>query len=227
MNPNTAERRKPRWVRLLIAVGVGVGLLFVATYMSLFHAFYSFDDLPILLRPLPTDEEMIANFQRHRADFERLVRIYREDLSVPNNVVGFLLPTPEIKAAMDRIHVDLVQGDRMVWIPPDPYSRDATFLKQKNSLSHLPQQRKFSGVKLSYTYGTVIRYQGDLVCKDYCYVPLIPRESGGQLVLTGSPAGGYPRVAETLNTYPPKFGQFDCLCRQIEPQWFIEMCRRK
>ena len=199
----------------------------MAAYLLLFHAFYSFADLPLLIRPLPTDEQMIANFREHRADFERLVRIYRDDPSIRVNVIGILQPTPEIKAVMARINVDSVEGDGMVWMPPDPYANEPSISKQKAELNHWPQKRKFSGVKLNYAYGTVITYHFGLISKDYYYFPLIPRVSGGVLVLTGSPAGGYPRVAKTLNSYPAKFPQYDCFCREIEPHWFIEMCRRE
>jgi len=70
------------------------------------------DDAPFF-RSLPSDEEMIANFRKHRADFERLVQIYREDLSVPNDEVGVLLPSAEVKKIMDRIRV--AQCRAMAW----------------------------------------------------------------------------------------------------------------
>jgi hypothetical protein len=223
-NKEGTKKRKAIWLRVLLGLGLGMALLFVSAYLLLFHLFYSFADLPLLLRPLPSDEQMIANFHQHRADFERLVQIYREDLSIPTDFI-LLQPTPQIKDLMARINVDSVEGDGMVWMPPDPYSTDPTFLERKYSFDHLPQRRNFSGVKLGYAYGTVITYHLGLISKNYYYIPLVPRVSDGQLVLTASPAGGLPHVAETLNNYPSKFGLLECFCKQIEPHWFIEMCR--
>lgn len=226
MNQNATKRRKPLWIKVLVGLALGIALLFMGAYLLLFHVFYSFDDLPLLIRPLPSDEQMIANFREHRADFERLVRIYRDDLSIPSNVVGFLEPTPEIIGITRRIKVDLVRSDGMVWIPPKPYSNEPSLSKQKAQLQ-FPERRKFSGVKLEYAYGTVITYHFGLISKNYYYIPVIPRISHGRLSLTLSPPGGDPEIAETLNSYPAKFSQYDCLCKQIEPHWFIEMCRRK
>ncbi|MEW6112143.1 MAG: hypothetical protein AB1664_08445, partial [Thermodesulfobacteriota bacterium] len=54
------------------------------------------DDAPYLRR-LPTDEEMIAHFQKHRADFERLVQIYREDPNLPTRPgINYDEVTPEV-----------------------------------------------------------------------------------------------------------------------------------
>jgi hypothetical protein len=137
MNQDTVKRQMPRWLKIVIGSGVTAGLVVAAMYMFVFFLFYSFHDLPLLLRPLPSDEEMIANFRRHRADFKQLVRIYREDLSVPTDVVGTLEPTPEIKAIMDRINVDVVKGDGMVWMPPNPYCHDSGFTKRIMKYAYL------------------------------------------------------------------------------------------
>lgn len=216
--------RKSIWLRIILGLAIGIALLFVSTYLLMFHAFYSFADLPLLLRPLPSDEQMIANFHQHRADFERLVQIYREDLSIPTNVIGHLEPTPQIKGLMSRINVDAVEGDGMVWMLPDPYSNDPSFVKQRTGI-RWPEKRKFSGIKLGYACGTIITYHFGLISKNYYYVPLTPRVSNGRLLLILSPPGGDPWITETLNSYPLEFRQYDCFCKQIEPHWFIEMCR--
>lgn len=176
-NKEGHRTRKAVWLRVLLGLAIGIGLLIVSSYLLMFHAFYSLADLPLLLRPLPSDEEMITNFQRHRADFERLVQIYREDLSIPTDFI-LLQPTPQIRNLMSRINVDAVEGDDMVWIPPDPYSKDLSSRKQKADVDHWPQKRKFSGVKLSYAYGEIITYHFNLISKNYYYVPFIPQIAG-------------------------------------------------
>ncbi|MFH1113315.1 MAG: hypothetical protein V1792_05290 [Pseudomonadota bacterium] len=119
-----------------ICLGLGVSLLTLLAASPILVAFYFWfvPDFHYLFRFLPSDEELIANFSRHRSDFERLVRIYREDLSVPTNCVGDLEPTPKIKAVMDRLNVTAVHGDGVLWIPPNPYSGDPAFLREKAKL---------------------------------------------------------------------------------------------
>jgi hypothetical protein len=235
MNQVKPTRHKPAWLKVLVGLGIGIGLLLVAAYLLLFHVLYSFADLPLLFRPLPSDEDMIANFHEHRAQFEYLVWVFQQD---PSILVKFhsLIPTPEIRATMDQINVSLVHADGFIWVAPDPYSRDPDVLERmlpsyvpRGDYLHLSaQSRKLSGVKLSYTYGTVITFQYDLISKNYYYIPLIPQVfSHGDLRFPAHPATGYSRIVESLNKYPPNFGQYDCLYKQIEPHWFIEMCRRK
>lgn len=179
-----------------------------------------------LLRALPSDEEMITNFHEHRADFERLVHIYRQDLSVPTDVVGTLLPTPNIAAMMDRIDVTEVHGDGKAWLPPDPYSKEAqseTDLESA-SMSHRPSARKFSGVIFSYPKKRKFKYLTP-VHKDYYFIPLLPMVESGKLKLIGEPYE--VRIVPDLNRYPPDFLPFECVCKQIEQHWFIRMCREK
>jgi hypothetical protein len=233
MNQNAPAKHRATWLKALVGLGLGIVLLFISAYLLLFHAFFSSADLPLLFRPLPSDEDMIANFHKHRTEFERLVRIYQQDPSIH---VEFdeLIPTPEIETAMGRINVSSVRADGHIWIPPDPYSRDLDVVKrlaptyfQRGDYCHLSaQSRKLSGVKLSYACGTIITFEFNLISKGYYYVPIIPEVYGETLRLPTHPMTGYRRIAGSLNGYPSDFKQYDCLCRQIEPHWFIEMCRR-
>jgi hypothetical protein len=180
-------------------------------------------------RSLPSDEEMIANFHEHRADFERLVQIYREDLSVPTLFIQ-LKPTPEVKAIMDRIHVGAVWGDGIIWLPPNPYSTEPSFLKRRRSL-HLKlfsretrqsrETREFSGVMLYYIHPTVMGFKYPLH-KKYYYVPFAPRVKKGELLLPGG--RGWACMAETLDSWPFDCRLSQCAYRQIEPHWLIGLC---
>ena len=122
MNQNVTKRPKPLWLKIVIGFSLLVAVILVANYESCAPYF----------RSLPSDEEMIENFRKHRADFEHLVTRYREDLSVPTHFYA-LVPTPEIKAMMQRISVTKVFGDAVVWMPPDPYSKDPDFQERKQS----------------------------------------------------------------------------------------------
>jgi hypothetical protein len=182
------------------------------------------------LRNFPSDEEMIENFHKHRAEFERLVQIYRNDLSVPTNL-NSLEPTREVRAVMDRIHVAHVRGDGVLWLPPDPYSKKLNpewDKLERMSRLYSPEKRQFSGVILSYAHAEVLRFDyGTRVHKRYYYIPFTPKVDNGVLVLPVAGIMGFPRVAQTLSKYPPFEWPFECFCRQIEPQWFIEMCQEK
>jgi hypothetical protein len=215
--------------RLLIAAGSGLGLILVAVFVLFFQIFVGFDNVPALLRFFPSDEEMIGHFRKHRAEFDRLVQIYREDLSVPVDVVGYLLPTPEVKAIMDRINVTHVRDDQVPWIPPEPYSRDAGIQSEHTKFlvkADRSEKRKYASVVLHYDHPKVLRlkYMGP-VWKKYCYTPLVPRIRDGKLwfPIVSLLAYGTGPVVQSLNTYPPDLGPFDCAYREIEPHWFVRM----
>jgi hypothetical protein len=135
-------------------------------------------------RSLPSDEEMISHFYEHKEDFERLVRIYREDLSVPADVVGRLLPTPQVKALMNRIGVMEVNGDGSVWLPPYPYSNKPDAVRRMARLMSRGccERRLFSGIIFSYAHPPVKRFRYlAYVYKGYYYTPFVPEVGRGRL----------------------------------------------
>jgi len=232
MNKNTARNEKHAWKKIVLCLALLVGLT-LTTIFALFPAglfFADFRDLPSMFRSLPTDEEMIANFYKNREDFDRLARIYREDKWVPA-IMRVLIPTPEITAIMARINVTAVKGDGGIWIPPDSYSMDPDSLERKLELKigrDGPAARKYSGVIFSYKDGRVIRRNyGQPVYKQYYYVPVVPKVEDGVLVPPGTSTWSDNRVLESLNRYPSGFATFNCVYRQIEPQWLIRMCQDK
>ncbi|AFM24975.1 hypothetical protein [Desulfomonile tiedjei] len=232
MSQDAHAKQRLTWLKVLLCLGLSIFLLFTACYLLFFLAFYSFADLPLLFRPLPSDEEMIANFQDHRTEFERLVWIYQQDSRVPVEF-NSLIPTPEINTIMRRVNVSSVSADGYQWIPPDPYSRDIDIIKRKSPkcfqrggyLHYDAQSRKLSGVLLGYTYGKKITIEGNLISKKYYYIPFVPKVTNRNLSFPTTPMAGYNRITESLNNYPQEFGQYDCLYKQIEPHWFIVMCR--
>jgi len=189
----------------------------------------TYEDNAPYFRRLPTDEEMIEHFQKHRADFERLVRIYREDPKLPTRP-GFNYDegTPEAKEIMERINIGGMRGDWQAWVPPDPYSVEAK--RQVATLKLIPEVqdctptgRKYSGVLLDGAHRPVIRLNADLtpVFKGYYYTPLVPKIENGLL----KKADGGARVFATLNRYPSWLICGNCVYRQFEPQWFIRLCQ--
>jgi len=186
----------------------------------------TYEDCAPYFRSLPTDEQMISNFNKHRADFERLVHIYREDMSVPTDIVGYLLPNSDLQAIMNRINVASIRSDRTIWMPPNPYSIEPDFLKGMAVLRGRSgvQARKYSGVIFNYAHDTVysLRYLAP-VCKGYYYTPFVPRVTEG-LLRTPEDAG---KMLPTLNSYPPVQYWGECFYRQIAEHWFIRFCQDK
>ncbi|MEW6530419.1 MAG: hypothetical protein AB1473_06255 [Thermodesulfobacteriota bacterium] len=252
MTPQTAARgRKRLWGSVLRAFALVILLVMIAIF-GLLVWFTGFSDYgkctdeegffgkvlcsvsamyeegAPFLRFLPTDEYMIRHFRRNRADFERLVQIYREDPSPPGEG-GFWVPTTEARAIMARINVAYVVRDSSIWVPPDPYSYDARKEIERSKLIRRidegdPQARKFTGLFVRYIHPPVIRLNRyfSKVSKSYYYTPFAPKVENGLLKL--APDGG-KWLFPTLSQYPPDLGSMDCAYRQIEPQWFIRLCQ--
>lgn len=216
--------------RILLCIGLAIGtalaMLLTATVAFLFWFFVSlfWADLRPAFRLLPSDREMIANFQEHRKDFERLVEIYRTDPSIISKW-GLLEATPEMQAIMDRINVCALRGDMQAWIPPDPYSHKTTELLAilRNAGPTSMAMRKVSGVTLVYNHRAVKRLNDDLsdLCKGYYYAPLPPRVD--KRILRG-PIWNQ-RLYRCLSWCPSDLVDGECVYRQFEPQWFIELCQ--
>jgi len=224
MNKEHPKGRTGLRQKLLLALGLGIGgLLTACMVLLLTFAIYVWSgELRPLLRFLPSDEEMIAHFRDHRADFERLVQLYRDDTRQ-----GVLIkPTPEMKVIMKRIKVSGIAPDLEIWMPPDPYSGQARHeierlgLRRKASRGD-PEARKYGGVILDYTPEPVMRLKNlSYVAKEYYYTPVVPKVENDML---RKPEGG-EFLFSTLNRYPPKLWAMQCAYRQFEAQWFIRMC---
>jgi hypothetical protein len=137
VTPKKARKRKPFWMKIFIGFSAPIVVLFLA--MCAFDIKYFAFESPICqderegfsklkcgiraayeanaryVRPLPSDEAMIAHFRRHRADFERLVQIYRNDQSLYTPWGGLCNPPPET-----RIHGLVSRGSRVGFRGPPP-----------------------------------------------------------------------------------------------------------
>jgi hypothetical protein len=215
------EPKMEKRLRNVLIAGVVIGIIVTCLLIS------EYGLAPF--RFLPSDEEMIDHFRKHRADFELLVQIYREDPHLPNRGGIVWEPTPEIEAIMKRINVRLLRTDRCFWLPPDPYSEDAKTQTETLQLGQKrgeAEARQYSGVLLGYAHPPVRRglvENFSQVFKGYYYTPFPPRIEEGRLK---RPFGfGDEWIFPTLDLYPSKFTSEWCVYRQFEPQWFIEMCQ--
>ncbi len=152
------------------------------------------EDARPYLRSPPSDEEMIDHFRKHRADFERLVKIYGEDPSVRIRCGQPTIPPPAIAAIMQRTKVCDMQSDFQFWLPPGSGLRVGRVqwdIREKLRRNEI-EARKYSGIFFCYNHEPVFRtsYWFSLffpwVRKGYYYTPIAPE------VVTGDPQ--YPGV---------------------------------
>jgi len=183
----------------------------------------TYNVLGSFIRNVPSDEDMITHFHNYRADFERLVKIYREDLSVP--VVGtYLSNSPEVAYLKKRTGMRYIHGDQGIWIPPDPYAKQAYLMIDKFKINpYSPKGRQYSGVVFDYDHLDVFSFNKyQFLIKKYYFVPFIPKVVQGELSIPGP--GFSCKLVKSLNDGLADMADYECACRQFEAQWLIMMC---
>lgn len=254
---NVPVRNKSKWQKYIIRALLILFLLICATQVLLWNC-NQCEEKTILcciretndtwiqyIRSLPTDEEMIEHFQKHRADFEHLAKLYREDMSIGADEFtmsqtmsymknGRLVQISNHKKnaaedVMKRINVYALYDDGELWFPPDPYSEEAKQYRKDFHYKFWSEQgRRLVGVNFYYGHAPVIRFENnEYVVKKYYYTPFPPHikhnTKYGDLLYF--PDGNWLRLYDNLNNYPPTLEKLTCVCKQIEPQWFIKMCQ--
>jgi hypothetical protein len=184
--------------------------------------------------PLPSDEEMISHFHNHRAEIEELVKRYRSwvpSKSIPNWEV-----VPENQALMEKAQVKRVTDSGPAWFP-NSYSKEAS--KQFDDLlmaGKIPSLNPYKNITVELLdkddperhFATVLTANGRRsIFKDLVFIPGIVRIENGNLWHPAHPFFGViekMRVFSTLDEYPANWRKGECVYRQIETHWFIEMC---
>ncbi len=183
---------------------------------------------------LPSDAEMIAHFQAHRADFKELVRLYQTNTwSVWREQDGKMLPfkTDEYQALLKRLNLIGFGDDGAIWLS-DPYGVDTA---KKAKAMNLFKAYAHHGIIVSTGNMRLSSRLGRRVWKDYFYVPVVPKVEKGLLWWPRSRYKGTlhrsSRVLESLDDYPagwflepPQPRRGECVYRQFEPQWFLKLC---
>ncbi|QLI81223.1 hypothetical protein HZU75_06575 [Chitinibacter fontanus] len=181
--------------------------------------------------PLPKDEELIAHFQAHRAEFEELIRRYRAYERSANKDTSLWFKEGNTPALYKQAGVESIDYETPIWLP-NPYSVETA--KKIDAL--LTTAKDFS---LLYKYGAlkiqlapVHRYYSYnsryvAVWKDLYFIPEVPRIEDGELLGPIYSNGKYSyreRIFPSLNRFPDYWKDFECVYRQIEQQWFLRMC---
>lgn len=230
MQENKEPKRKPIWLKiilwifsslLIIVLVICISGVYVAGFSSRYGllckhekgfsgkaicgtiSFYN--EMAPYFRSIPSDEEMIAHFYKHRTDFEQLVKIYQRDTSVPALIS--LAKTPEVATIRERINVTYTQ-------PHAPFYTLTSLYFQHNH----PEVRNKYDLKLYKGYYHTL-YRPEILGKGY-YQTFFPTQN-----LCGAlnePGGDMLSVYKSLNKAPQL--NYNCVLRQFEPQWFIQLC---
>lgn len=188
--------------------------------------------------PLPNDEEMMAHFYAHRTEIEELVKRYRACVTKVGTTCEDL---PENLALMEKAKVKRVVDSGPAW-PPNPYSKEA----MKNFYDSLragkiPNLNLYSNITVELLdeddpkrhFARVLTASGSFwIFKGLVFIPAIVKIENGYLLLPAHPLcncrfdeiTSKDRIFPSLDTYPPKWTKGECVYRQIETHWFIEMC---
>jgi len=188
--------------------------------------------------PLPSDEEMIAHFHNHRAEIEELVKRYRECVTKVGTSCEVV---PENQTLMEKARVKRVTESGPAWFP-NPYSREAA--KQFDDLlmaGKIPSLNPYSNITVELLdeddpkrhFARVLTSSGLLwIFKNLVFIPAVVKIEDGYLLLPARPLCKCRfdeiipknRIFSSFDTYPPNWKKGECVYRQVETHWFIEMC---
>lgn len=203
--------------------------------LALVLAFYLFSHL---FNPLPGDEKMIAHFQAHREEFAALVQKFKAFTPTKENPI---FEVAENKALMKKAAIGRVTevGYGGFWYP-NPYSPESvrhyeTLAKEAgtNVLNFIHPYRaiNFSMEEqpLGRSYRMTVLFSAGViwVMKSFVYFPEPPKIENGRLWYPVNTSGELwlsRRAFSSLDWYPLEWERGECLYRQIEPHWFINMC---
>ncbi len=188
----------------------------------------------VFVNPLPPDEKYIEIFQTHRADLETMIKAY---YAAP---AAYLWDhSPEMQKIKKRAGIYRIV-ENGYWMP-DLYSVESQQRKLQlfavTTAEGRFALRQYAALQVeisnSHGFESSPRYlSSSFVLKRLLYIPTVPKTSNGKLWPPVSPPQSqdeYERSAKrllpSLTSYPDNWQDSECVYRQLEPQWFIEMCR--
>ncbi|KJS01861.1 MAG: hypothetical protein VR65_07515 [Desulfobulbaceae bacterium BRH_c16a] len=229
--PSTVDEKVvcPRFRRFrcwLSASGIFIGFWLLVYYFTWIY------------NPLPSDESMIKNFKEHRADFVEAVRRYREYPRPNDKDTSLWFEEGDTLEVYRRAGISRITNNAGVWLH-DPYSQETDkkinyeiTVKHNHALLHqfgtlkivpsTPQTKQ--GARWDWTDNRAFR-KGKIIYgviwKDYNFFPEPPRIEDGMLLW---PSKKKSWVLASLNQIPKDWKDFECVYRQIEPQWYLRLC---
>jgi hypothetical protein len=161
--------------------------------------------------PLVSDEEMIAHFRAHRAEFEELVRRYRDYPRPPDKDTSLWYKEGDTPDLMQRAGVVRLDYSTPIWLS-DPYSVETAkkiqeAFKVKGMFGKCWSPYKYGAVRVTpipkrlplikgntnqYRFNTFVH---GTIWKDYYHFPEIPRIENGELLYPMGVVGKGARVS--------------------------------
>ncbi len=167
------------------------------------------------MRSLPTDEEMIEHFRRHRGDFELLAAIFQQFNPADGEARG------RIEKLRNRLNITRILAFR----PHERYRYLGSNGKfetrvEGERVAPDPEARSFRALRFRYAHAPVKTSDGFDLHKGYYYTPFVPKVRHGRLDTPDSSGWVFP----SLNRLPSELLPTTCVSRQFEPQWFVVIC---
>ncbi len=186
----------------------------------------------IIRNPLPSDEEIIAQFRQHRSDIEELVRRYRNYSTDPKVDHSLWFKAGDTREIMWRARVSrITHSSYRPWLP-NPYSVETakSISDQVKNAKNYELFNKYGGLMVSllpsqYYRSFSLKYFH--IWKELYFIPEMPRIENGELLWPFNVDGEYSvrrRLVKSLNNYPANWKEYECVYRQIEAHWFLSMC---
>lgn len=205
-------------------------LIFIVLIMAAALAFGYW--LLFVRNPLPSDESIIEHFNKHKADFEEVVRRYREYPRPPNTDTSMWFEDGDTLEVYDRAGIARVSTiDYSPWLP-QPYSpKTAEQLKESlASGTYRTLKHKYAALSISLSpkdkyYAITLNHS--MIWKNIVFIPEPPRIKNNYLYWPVNSAGRFStkdRVLDSLNNYPEDWSDFECVYKRIDVNWFISMC---
>lgn len=193
--------------------------------------FFSWVWFVLFFNPLPSDNEMIEHLRIHRADIEELIDLHRNYRLQPGEKPVGWTSIPPIQTLLARTGIQYVHNTTGgLWLPK-PYSvdtaRQAVEMRRRLGL-YACRQYCAKRIRLADDRAFILKVRYGWLFKDFTYFPQPPKISGGKLWPPVNERGNSRakgRVLKDLDRFPPRWKKGECVYRQIEPQWFIRMCR--
>lgn len=190
---------------------------------------------------LPTDEEMIKHFYENRSDIEILVSRYRTYDPGPKKSHDDWMTIADTPLIMKKAKVFRIEYSPLDPWAPNPYSLETA--KQQEQVifkknTTIPISVPFSFYKqgmLWIEFSPRERYREPrlltgVVSKTLVFIPEVPKIEDGYLLGPLRTNGEYSfkiKIVESTDFIPSwsKYNKFyKCVFKQIEPQWFLELC---
>jgi hypothetical protein len=198
----------------------------IVVLILLLTAYY----LLIIRNPLPSDEQMIEHFQKHRSDIEELVRRYRSYSTEPDVDHSTWFRKGDTMDIMEQARIDwLAHG--AIWLP-NPYSIESAKLI-KDDIKHGEGNmlfNKYGGLMVSLLprkYYSKFHLRYLKIWKDIYFIPEVPRIEDDELLWPFNTRGKYTarrRILSSLNGFPENWKAHECVFKQIETHWFLRLC---